>query len=80
MKYTISESTKTVTVETTENGETLGQVENVVRTLAKPASWDEVRREAVRLTGPAETEIDHAFDPLEGITYPETPSYLMAAE
>ena len=64
MKYTISESTKTVTVQTTESGESLGQVEQVVRTLARPVSWnwDEVKGEAIRLTAPQETEVSHPVD------------------
>ena len=64
MKYTISQSTKTVTVQTTESGESLGQVEQVVRTLAKPVvwNWDEVKSEAFRLTGPKEAEADHPVD------------------
>ena len=64
MKYTISESTKTVTVQTTESGESLGQVEQVVRTLAKPVvwNWDEVKSEAIRLTAPQETEVSHESD------------------
>ena len=65
MKYTISESTKTVTVETTDSGESLTQMQETVRQLVRPIAWDEVKSEAVSLMAPAVVEIDETPDPLE---------------
>ena len=76
MKYTIQETTRTVTVESVEtDGASLERAEQVVRSLVKPVSWRE--RATALLNAP---EVDESPDPLDGITYPDAPSYLMAAE
>ena len=78
MKYSIQETTRTVTVESVEtDGASLERAEQVVRSLVKPVSW---RERATALLNAPTAEIEESPDPLEGITYPETPSYLMAAE
>lgn len=93
MKYSIQETTRTVTVESVETDvASLERAEQVVRSLVKPVSWRE--RATALLNAPAdegscyldgypplkEPAAEESPDPLDGITYPETPSYLMAAE
>ena len=83
MKYVISESTRTVTVETTgaDSSETLERVERKVRELMKPtpASWQEVRDEAACLIAPA-IAIDETPDPLGDARYHDTDCDQLAAE
>ena len=74
MKYTISE--RTVTIETTEKGETLTK-ETVQALTERKATWEHIERLA--LEAPA-TPIDETPDPLEGIRYPEVPADLLAME
>lgn len=78
MKYTISETTKTVTVETTEaDGKvSLSDMEKAVKRFAK-MYVDEPAPQALTYEP---TAIDETPDPLEGIEYPEVAADLLADE
>jgi hypothetical protein len=72
MKYTISE--RTVTVETTQPGETLREVQETVKMLAlpTPSTWDEVQAEVKALL--------HTPAPLDDLSYTDVDPYTLATE
>ena len=75
MRYTISTSTKTITVETTKDGEVLRDVNEAIKMLAlqKPASWDsEEPAKAEFLASPS--------DPLDGLSYTDANPLTLATE
>ena len=74
MTYTISE--RTITVETTQPGESLNK-DTIHALTERKAAWEHIERLA--LEAPA-TPVDEAPDPLEGIMYPDAPAQLLAME
>lgn len=78
MKYTISE--RTVTIETTEKGETLTR-ETVQALTGKTEAWQAVERLALAAPEPATpTEIDETPDPLEDLNYTDVAPEVLEAE
>lgn len=81
MKYTISE--RTITVETTQPGETLTRETVQALTERKTEAWQTVERLA--LAAPVQepeqpTEIDLTPDPLEDLNYTDVAPEVLAAE
>jgi hypothetical protein len=84
MKYTISETTKTVTVETTEaDGKvSLSEMEKAVKRFAK-AYVDEPATQAIEykpVTAETQTPIDETPDPLEDVNYTDVAPEVLASE
>ena len=82
MKYTISETTKTVTVETTEadGNISLNEMEKAVKRFAKHYV-DEPTTQAIEFKPEtAQTEIDETPDPLEGMNYTDVAPEVLATE
>ena len=89
MKYTISE--RTITVETTQPGETLNR-ETVQALTGRTEAWETVERlaleapkvdpidEAVDPWMEVQTPIDMTPDPLEGLNYTDVDPEVLAAE
>jgi len=76
MKYTISE--RTITVETTQPGETLNR-ETVQAITGRTEAWETVERLA--LAAPeVQTPIDMTPDPLEDLNYTDVDPEVLAAE
>lgn len=76
MKYTISE--RTITVETTQPGETLNR-ETVQALTGKTEAWQTVERLA--LAAPeVQTPIDETPDPLEDLNYTDVDPEVLAQE
>ena len=76
MKYTISE--RTITVETTQPGETLNR-ETVQALTGRTEAWETVERLA--LAAPeVQTPIDLTPDPLEDLNYTDVDPEVLAAE
>ena len=76
MKYTISE--RTITVETTQPGETLNR-ETVQALTGKTEAWQTVERLA--LAAPeVQTPIDETPDPLEDLNYTDVAPEVLAQE
>lgn len=83
MRYTVSE--RTVTIETTEAGETLTRETVQALTERKTEAWKTVERLAlaapeVTAEPEAETPIDMTPDPLENLSYTDVSPELLAAE
>jgi hypothetical protein len=76
MRYTISTSTKTITVETTKDGEVLRDVNEAIKMLAAPkptpATWDEVQAEAESIVNPP--------DLFEDVSYLDVSPEVLASE
>ena len=78
MKYTISE--RTITVETTQPGETLTR-ETVQALTGKTEAWQAVERLALAAPEPAtQSEIDETPDPLEDLNYTDVAPEVLAQE
>ena len=76
MKYTISE--RTVTIETTKQGEKLtGEVIQAVT--GRKVTWDDVKAEALALTH-QQTPVDETPDPLEDVNYTDVDPSVIASE
>jgi len=81
MKYTISETTKTVTVETTEaDGKvSLSDMEKATKRFMRSFVDDQpLQLEAPKALGP--TEIDETPDPLEDLSFTDVSPEVLAAE
>ncbi len=77
MKYTISE--RTITVETTQPGETLNRETVQALTERKTEAWQTVERLA--LAAPeVQTPIDETPDPLEDLNYTDVAPEVLAQE
>ena len=80
MKVTIS--TRTVTVETTQPGETLNR-ETVQALTGKTEAWQTVERLALaapETTPEQPSEIDTSYDPLEDLNYTDVAPEVLAQE
>lgn len=78
MKYTISE--RTITVETTQPGETLTR-ETVQALTGKTEAWQAVERLALAAPETAtQVEIDETPDPLEDLNYTDVSPEVLANE
>lgn len=77
MKYTISE--RTITVETTQPGETLTRDTVQALTERKTEAWQTVERLALEAPE-VETPIDTSFDPLEDMNYTDVDASALASE
>ena len=80
MKVTIS--TRTITVETTQPGETLNR-ETVQALTGRTEAWQTVERLALaapEATPEVQSEIDQSYDPLEDLNYTDVDPEVLAAE
>lgn len=77
MKYTISE--RTITVETTEKGETLTRETVKALTETKTDAWAAVERLALSAPTP-KVEIDETPDPLEDLNFTDVSPEVLASE
>lgn len=80
MKYTISE--RTITVETTQPGETLTR-DTVQALTGKTEAWQTVERLALaapETTPEQPSEIDTSYDPLEDMNYTDVDASVLASE